>query len=72
MVHQWKIDKDRLRGDYMLIEEKNKYAQNEHIKKLEKSSNEIKNGEKTPNQVRKEHGLPPIEGGGIYLHKVIK
>ncbi|MRZ28072.1 hypothetical protein GKD08_04755 [Paeniclostridium sordellii] len=31
--------------------------------------NEIKSGEKTPNQVRKEHGLPPIEGGDQYYHK---
>ncbi|CEP50791.1 hypothetical protein [Paraclostridium sordellii] len=40
--------------------------------KCDKSSSEIKNGEKTSNQVRKEYGLPPIEGGDIYLHKVIK
>lgn len=56
----------------MTIEEKKKYAQNEHIEKFEKASNEIKYGEKTPNQVRKGYELKPIEGGGIYLHKVIK
>ena len=43
---------------------------NEEIQLLDK--NEIKSGEKTLNQVRKEYGLPPIEGGDIYLHKVIK
>lgn len=56
----------------MTIEEKKKYAKNEHIEKSEKTSNEIEYGEKTPNQVRKEYGLPPIEGGNVYLHKVIK
>ena len=33
--------------------------------KCERLANEIKNGEKTPNQVRKEYGLPPIEGGDL-------
>ena len=31
--------------------------------KCDRSSNEIKNGVKAINQVRKEYGLPPIEGG---------
>ena len=38
--------------------------------KCDKSSNEIKNGVKVINQVRKEYGLQDIEGGDIYLHKV--
>lgn len=37
--------------------------------KCDKSSNEIKNGVKVINQVRKEYGLPPIEGGDQYYHK---
>lgn len=38
--------------------------------KSDKSSNEIENGEKITNQVRKEYGLLHIEGGDCYLHKV--
>lgn len=37
--------------------------------KCDKSSNEIKNGVKVINQVRKEYGLPPIGGGDQYYHK---
>lgn len=37
--------------------------------KCDRSSNEIKNGVKAINQLRKEYGLPPIEGGDQYYHK---
>lgn len=42
----------------------------ELIKEIqEKLDSEVKNSGKTLNQVRKEYGLPPIEGGDQYYHK---
>lgn len=53
-------------------ENKNEHAQDKHIQKLKKSSNEIENSEKTLNQVRKDHGLQPIKEGNQYYHKVMQ